>query len=370
MNVLKTFLSKDPDNKALITDYLSQCLKQKKTEYITEYALSVVNDDSVPTATQLQLVCHFSIESGQLELAHTIANKLITLHPCETAHYYLLLSLFLLGQYQDVIDTFELNLQANPHVATLTLVARAYYLTLDTTACIETLKRSSEQSDESLGLLSLAYFDASLFDESKQAANAAYQLNSNNFDALLTLSSLCISEGQYKQAQSYINSALALKPKQGRALSLKAQLLFESLAFDECYQSISLACQYMPSHIGSWHLKAWVCYLTGRQTEYIEAFKQAFELDAAFADSQAGMALVAIENEQMSLAKQYIDKALKLDKNSATAQFAHAVMLEKSGDAQQAQTLVQQVLEQGQLAGRPIKSVIAEKLKSLVSQNG
>lgn len=146
------------------------------------------------------------------------------------------------------------------------------------------------------------------------------------------------------------------------------QYYFVKSEFDKAIESLTKATEQGYSHIGTWHVLAW-CYLFKNQTKQAkESFTEALNLAPAFADSHGGLAIIAKIEGDLDLARHLCKKALRLDVNSYTAQYAHSLILEVDGQREQADALIQKIIQDtNRITGLPhsvhLKRFIAQQNK-------
>ena len=110
---------------------------------------------------------------------------------------------------------------------------------------------------------------------------------------------------------------------------------------------------------------AWTEYLLGDKQAAFAAFRAAFATDPTFADSQAGMAIVALDNNDIDSAEVFVDKAIRLDKRGFTGRYAHALLLNAKGETAQAEQLIQLMLKASAEDGVSFQRLILEKLEKV-----
>jgi Tfp pilus assembly protein PilF len=235
-------------------------------------------------------------------------------------------------------------------------------------------KRSAASADEALalqpddavafGLKSLALLDDGDLQAAEDAARSALQRDSDQHEALLTMSSLRLWRLETDSAQLDFERALARHPNSGRALSGYGQLLMLRNEQAQAREVLEHAVRAMPQHIGTWHALAWCQLLSGDRAAAEHSYRSAYEIDRNFGDTHGGLALVAILRGDREEAEQSVKRALRLDPEATTARYAQALILEARGDTSGSEAMIEQVLrDRGAASAIPIRE-FAQRLKN------
>lgn len=134
-------------------------------------------------------------------------------------------------------------------------------------------------------------------------------------------------------------------PDCGRAWSGLALLEFNELEFVQAEEHLITAVQFMPDHIGTWHLLAWVYILRNDSISARAALDKSYALDRNFGETHGGLAIVDVMDGLDDQARLGMRRALKLNPNGLSAHYAEMLLLQKSGNPAEATQLVNQVLE-------------------------
>ena len=108
--------------------------------------------------------------------------------------------------------------------------------------------------------------------------------------------------------------------------------------------NIELAARYLPQHIGTWHVFAWLQLIHQDVAAAEAAFQRALTLDRNFAETHGGLAVVAVLQRRDDEARASIKRALRVDSQSVSAQYAQILLLQREGHQQEADSALDTVL--------------------------
>ncbi len=362
LQVLLGYLKLEPDNVDLnvqvINAYQQSENVQAALSFISQLPSTVEQEPNVKVAI-IQLLLHL----GHFDQAQANANQLVELtsaHP--TALYYLALSYYLSKQPQFCIEMLTRFEAEALEQATLLLIVRSYLLLGNLTAAKDLLMQL-ETSAEVLGIRALVELDLDNTSKATELCHQALALEAEQYEANLVKASVFVRELNFEQALTCINTCLQLIPNEGRALSLLGQSHFYHLNFAEAAQVFAASVANMPEHIGTWHLLGWAHLLLGQLEQSEIAFASALKLNGNFADSHGAMAVIAIYKQDLESAETSIKVALRLDPRCATAMYAQSLLLQKQGNAEQAQQLTDRILNsQNQVLEKSHMALVTEVL--------
>ncbi|WP_170866243.1 tetratricopeptide repeat protein [Pseudomonas sp. NFACC24-1] len=138
---------------------------------------------------------------------------------------------------------------------------------------------------------------------------------------------------------------VAVHPECGRAWSGLARLEFNELEFDAAEEHLKTAVKFMPDHIGTWHLLAWIYILRGDSIQARRALDCSYALDRNFGETHGGLAIVDILEGMTERAQKGIRRALKLKPDGLSARYAEALLLQQAGHPEKAAQVIDQVLD-------------------------
>lgn len=295
------------------------------------------------TPEVLVKIIEIQINQNQYEEAlanATLLNKITNNHPLSL--HYLVLIEYLQGNIANVL-LYLYNKQLLTE--TKLIIARALYINNQLEQAVELINAENvESSAETLGLLSMLYFDLGELTKSSLNFDKALSITINQFDALLAKASYEVTTHNMDLAFSTINKCLEQQSKNGRVLSLLGQVQLYKIQLVDAVNTLKLATEYMPEHIGTWHLLGWAYMLTQQLELAEQAFNTSLNLNPNFAESHGALACVAINKNQIEQAKHIAKKALRLDPHSFSALYANALILAAEGKKEEADSMIKSIL--------------------------
>lgn len=255
---------------------------------------------------------------------------------------------------------------------TYVLCARAYYMLgdIETAKTILELYLSTQPNSEALGLYAMCWLDLGEYEKSEQFASHALQGSNYQLDALIALVSCAVAKHDIEMAQKYIGLCLELNPSIGRSWSLAGQIDLYNAHYESAAMAFEKAVELMPEYIGTRHLLAWTYLILDKVAEAAIQFQIALNLNTRFADSHAGLAIIAINNGELEEAKQLVKKSLKLDSISFTANYANSLLLAHAGDENASKEILKRILtSKNELTGMKYTQLIEHALKKYSKKN-
>lgn len=213
------------------------------------------------------------------------------------------------------------------------------------------------------GVLALALFDDSRFDEAAAVAGTALARDPDQHESLLVAGTLALWRQDVDAAEAAFERGLRRHANSGRALSGLGQSLMLRNRLDEARPVLEHAVRAMPDHIGTWHALAWTQLLGGRRDEAEASYRHAYALDRNFGDTHGGLALIDALRGDYDSAEQGVKRALRLDPNAVTARYAQTLVLDARGQHDASQTLMGELLRGGQPGASIPVSEFAARLK-------
>lgn len=344
INVLISFFKTDKSNKQLQLDLFKLCRERNEYDVLLDIYATLI-EEKIEIVTDAHFyVLDVLILKGQLENAQRIVDTLDSSNP--VVHYFKARLLFDSGQLTPAIELLNSNLSLTAQYDPSQLLhARCFYLESEVQKAIEVLMSINSATVDSAGLLSLCLFDNEQYQAAKEIFEKVLSVNPNQIDALVAKCSYDLYYQNFEELEPKLLDCLSYYPWLSRAWSMLGQYYFVKGKFDEAAESLTKAIEQGYSHIGTWHVLAW-CYLFKSQTEQAKkSFSEALNLAPAFADSHGGLAIIAKMEGDLDLARRLCKKALKLDANSYTAQYAQSLILEVDGQIEQAEAIIQKIIE-------------------------
>lgn len=204
--------------------------------------------------------------------------------------------------------------------------------------------RAEPDNLEAQGLLALLKYENGDNQGALLASRDVLAKNPDQLDALVACASAHFELGNIEPARKAWLHTTAQYPTYGRAWSGLGQLEFNDLDFVPAEAHLKLAVQFMPDHIGTWHLLAWIYILREDSVLARQALDASYALDRRFADTHGGLAVVDALEGHEDQARIGIRRALKLNPQCMSAHYAELLLLQKAGREDQAKALVEDVL--------------------------
>lgn len=198
---------------------------------------------------------------------------------------------------------------------------------------------------ELMGLLALLRYES---DDNTAALDLAYEVlaeDPNQLDALIACASANFELGRIEPARKAWHHTTEVHPDCGRAWSGLGLLEFNEMELEQAKIHLTLAVKYMPNHIGTWHLLAWVYILENNSLEARAALNASLELDRNFAETHGGLAVVDVMDGHEDSARLSMRRAMKLNTQGFAVYFAELLLLKRAGKDAEADALVNRVLD-------------------------
>lgn len=349
LNRLLGFLKQDPSNQTLLLDAISLAIEvrdivsaQQLIEHIDSYAI----DDPQVYAQ----ATHLLLQMGQYAAAGGFGDKAIDggiTHPAvffNTAfgHFYS-------GDYVDAAKLLaHLSNEADCPASVLILHARALHHQELTEEAEPLARRAGQQEPDNLearGLLALLQYENDNNSAALHTAHETLAEDPNQLDALIACASANFEQGNLEASRKAWLYTVEAHPDCGRAWSGLALLEFNELEFMQAEEHLKIAIQFMPDHIGTWHLLAWIYILRNDSIAARKALDKSYALDRNFGETHGGLAIVDVMDGLDDQARLGIRRALKLNPNGLSVHYAEMLLLQKVGKPAEATQLVNQVLD-------------------------
>jgi len=344
IRVLISFFKTDKGNKQLQLDLFKLCRERNEYEVLLDIYSTLV-EEKIEMDTEVHFYAlDVLILKEQLKSAQEILRQLDASHP--VVHYFKARILFDSGKLTQTLEQLNSNLSLTEQYEPSQLLhARCFYMNGEVKRAVEVLMSINSANVDSAGLLSLCLFDAEQYQDAKEIFEKVLSVAPTQIDALVAKNSYDLYYQNFEELELQLLDCLKYYPWVSRAWSMLGQYYFVKSEFDKAIESLTKATEKGYSHIGTWHVLAW-CYLFKNQTQQAkEAFTEALNLAPAFADSHGGLSIIAKAEGDLDLARRLCKKALKLDANSYTAQYAQSLILETDGQIEQAEAIIQKIIQ-------------------------
>jgi tetratricopeptide (TPR) repeat protein len=346
---LLTFLEHDPTNLALLVDALSLAVDLGDIVH-GQQLIDHIKAQGIEAPNICALAAHASLQAGQYTAAGAFGDKAIEggiEHPAvlfNTAfgHFYS-------GDYASthaLLSRLSNDPQAPAHL--LVMHARALHQLEETEEAEVLAVRALQQEPENTdirGLLALLQYENDDYSPALITAHETLAEDPDQLDALIACASVHFEQNNIVASRNAWLHTVSAHPECGRAWSGLARLEFNELEFDKAEEHLKTAVQFMPDHIGTWHLLAWIYILRKDSTQARQALERSYALDRTFGETHGGLAIVDIMDGQKERAQKGIRRALKLKSDGLSARYAEALLLQEAGQPEKAAQLLDQVLD-------------------------
>ena len=344
----KNFLAQDPENIKLVGQVAE--MHYQLGEFDDANALIDMALKKQPADSGLQfLKANVAMASGHAEVSVDLLQNL--LDSGETApaiHYNLAYALLYESRHAEALaqlDEIKDETEQMPEVALLR--ARVLHHLGDLQQAITSAEHYisvNPGSAETSGVLALLNYDEGHNDIAKKWAEQTLAANDSNLEALITLGSIAIDGQVEEEANKYFESAVEKHPTSGRAWSGMGLADMLGMDLDKAITDLTKAVKYMPNHIGTWHGLAWCQLIKDDIAGAKKSLQASMEIDHNFGESHGGLAVIDVLEGNLEDAKIKVKKALRLDPSSFSGRFAQSLLLDRSGDAEKAKKVIQQIL--------------------------
>ena len=348
-----SFLEQDVANTHLLNTILHNAVELDAKETL-QTVFDHLKVHQIKDLALNRLACLFALQLGQLSDALEFGqiafeqdpNDLTLVHNMAFAHLYL-------NEFDQAYallhPLFERGVEIQPD--TYVLYARVLHQLEQPEAAIDVLQQFltvQPNHATALGLLALLQYEtnSNLSDNlnARATLKKALAIDSEQFEALLALAEIQLAARQITAANDNFNRILVKHPESGRAWSGLAQLAFYEANLDLAENYAQKAVQFMPNHIGTWHVLGWCHILKGNAAQAQLALDQAYALNSNFPDTLGALAVVQAMQGNFSQAEQWIQRAFHHDPESMAAVFAQHVILSQQGDQAAAQQKMNLIL--------------------------
>ena len=379
---LKQYLQHSPDNVPLLLDAVATAIAAgdfKEAGLFVDEALryAPASPEAHAHAGYIRMLdkdFNGAIDHYKIVLEAGLAEPVI--------RYNLAFSYYRIGLYDDALSQAQgiewgdnnpddLRIQAS------LLIARCLYRMERFDEAIKELQAkelqalpNSEQNAEVLGLMALLYCDDNQVENALIYSARSLDAEPAGFEALVARATCFVIQKEYDQAYADYERILELHPTVGRAWSGLGQIQFHRFQFNEAVASLRTAIDFMPDHLGTWHLLGWAHMATENYEKARSAFENALELDRAFAETHGCLASLYAVTGEHKKAQRHIKLAQKLDPSSMGHLYAEMVLLQKGGKTKESQQLFNSALNTpNTLFGGPLRQLVEARMRELEEKN-
>lgn len=207
--------------------------------------------------------------------------------------------------------------------------------------CAEAVLAAQPQRADIAAALATLYLDAERLDDA--ARMHAQAAAGGRLDAELHAVGgyLALAAEDEALAQQRFAQALALRPREGRALLGAGLAAAARNDLPAAIAQLRAAAEAMPTHLGTWNALAWMQLFSGDLDGAESALARANTVDPTFSENHGSLAVIAAMRGQTARAHELLRTAQRLDRNSFSA--AYAALLLQHGP-QGGEAVLQQAL--------------------------
>jgi tetratricopeptide (TPR) repeat protein len=350
---LLEFLELDPGNLALRRDAIEKAFGADRLDLADELiGAGLAAHPDEPTLLALSGLVHLQAQR-YADAEHAFAGALARGIEAAEVSYNLACALFMQRRYSEALDLLQAPAVAQAVQAAALLRIRCLHHLVraeEAMAGCRTLLQLTPQDAETNGLLALMLYESGRLELAREHVRVALEQDSKQLEALLALASMQADAQEYVAARVSLNTLLQAHPQCGRGWLQWALIELSHMKLELAKQYIERAAAYLPGHIGTWHVLAWIHILLGDDLTAQAAFESALALDRNFAETHGGLAVLAARQGREDQARSSIKRALRLDSQCMSAACAQMVLMQREGQHKQAEALLASVL------ARPVAS--------------
>jgi tetratricopeptide (TPR) repeat protein len=346
---LLSFLEHDPSNVNLLLDAMGLATELGDTA-VGLRLVEHLETNATTDPRAFAYAAHLLLQAGQFAAAGVWGSRALAggvdqpavLFNAAFGHFYG-------GDYASAAEHLaKLTADEDCPVATLVMHARALHqqeLTEEAEVLIRRAQQREPSNIEVRGLLAFLQYENDDNPSALQTARETLVDNPDQLDALIACASAHFELGSIEASRKTWLHTVAAHPNCGRGWSGLGQLEFNELEFVDAEKHLLLAVEFMPDHIGTWHLLAWIYILRNDSAQARNALDKSYELDRNFGETHGGLAIVDVMDNHDDRARMGIRRALKLNPVGLGARYAEMLLLQKAGQTDKAQQLVDQVID-------------------------
>lgn len=268
------------------------------------------------------------------------------LEPAEV-RYNMAFALFMQKRYAEALAHLTAPLLAFELPLALILRARCLHhlgqLESALAACRDYLTHCPDDAQGN-GFLGLLLYERHDLEAARGHVEAALKQQPEQQEALLAQALSSFDAQDFEFAARSYGALVHAHPQCGRGWLGLALLNVRDMQFVAARDNIERSTRYMPEHIGSWHVLAWIQIMLGNVVEAKQAFERALAIDRNFSETHGGLAVIAALQRNSVAARVAVKRALRLDPRSLAACYAEVLLLQQQGSVAQAEALLEAAL--------------------------
>ncbi|AKJ96681.1 hypothetical protein VM99_00900 [Pseudomonas chlororaphis] len=346
---LLSYLVQDPGNLSLLADALSLAIDLGDIA-AGQQLIAHMQAQGIEQPHTYALAAHASLQAGRYAAAAAFGDKAIEggIHHAAVL-FNTALGHFHSGDYgatHTLLSRLSKDPQSPAHL--LVMHARALHQLEETEEAERLVTRARQLEPENTntrGLLALLQYENDNYSPALITAHETLAEDPDQLDALIACASVHFEQNNIVASRNAWLHTIKQHPECGRAWSGLARLEFNELEFDQAEEHLKMAVRFMPDHIGTWHLLAWIYILRRDSVQARQALDASYVLDRNFGETHGGLAIVDILDGMKERAQKSIRRALKLNPLGLSVQYAEALLLQDAGQPEKAVQLIGQVLD-------------------------
>lgn len=163
-------------------------------------------------------------------------------------------------------------------------------------------------------------------------------------EAITTLATLALGEGEAQTALSLFDRALAESPALPRALIGKGLAELQMGRQAEAIEDLERGAGMFGTHLGAWIAAGWARLLSGDRAGARSRFEATLRLDRTFAETHGSLAVLEALEGDIAGAHKSANIALRLDSECFSARFAQVLLSAGAGEPAAAKAMFETML--------------------------
>jgi len=330
---LLSFLSQDPHNDNLRADAASLALDERQFELAQDL---LGNAQDSPMLLNLKGLA--ALGAGQFEQAATVFESLRGGGEDSPAiRFNLAWAKAMLGKFSDVEALLDDEAIATSSRAPALKVEALHHLDRHDEGLSEGTRLAELYPDNELlmGALATLAMDAGELQLARDYAARAGDAP----EGLVARGMLLLDDGDPVEALDLFDQVLLKKPQSARAWIGRGLGLLACERTNEAADALEKGAQHFGDHLGSWIAAGWASFTNRDYARARSCFERARDLDANFAESHGGLAVLDILEGQLESAARQCEIALRLDRMCLGGALAKSMLLEHEGKPAAAQRI-------------------------------
>lgn len=374
---LQAFADRDPSNPILLCDLLDELLSEGRVDDALARLLAA--PPAVRDLAAVRFRCaRCALMRGDYAAAASELEAVLDGMPevPSGVRHDLAYAQLALGRLDEALQTLApVSEQDTGADAVFVLKARILYRQKHYEAAFEALAPivAGERLAEARGLRALLLLDMGEGERAATVAQLALEVDPAQHEAALVRGTVALWHQDVEPAAATFEQVLAQHPDSGRALLGLGQTRMLGGDLSHARTLLERAAAAMPDHIGTWHALAWCQLLAGDLAGAHHSFERAFAIDRTFGETHGGLALVHALRGERQAAEEAIKRATRLDPAGRTARYARSVLLLDEGRQDEAQRVIDGILQSapGQPGpGNAVPTDFIYRLRELVRPRG